>query len=545
MTIRGDTQSFDLADLLQSFETHGKSGTLTMVSETGEVHLQFVEGKIAALHEAGRPSVSESLAAGGWISERQLENSRKKRGRSRRPLCEFLVGSRVIAPEQLLQAAEAALFEAAANTIAAGCGSFQFAEGESPADLFDAEEQSLNLRLAVGPLLLEAARRKDHWALVRQVIPSDTAHFIARPNVPCPDSVEDLEHAQRLLAALDGTRSVHEVVLLFPQARFQTYLLLNQFVREKLVRAAVGDDLAALAQRLLPHDKARARRVVRHGLEGEPHHVGLLQLEARLAEALEDAPAAAAALKQLAHLKAEAAETEEAEKLLAQAKRLSPGDPAIFERTLALLLDQGRRAEAVAEGMRLAELYREPGLHSKARDVLTRLVDLDPSSLELRVALARELVDCGEGAEAVRALLRHGKQLVAGESYAAARTLFEEVLAIDASNKDARWSIQMIDKETFARRRERRRRLQRRAIVLTFVVLLGVILVFEARARADYLATIRRVSEAELIEQRRYDDALQLYRDVAERHPMTLTTCIDVKARIQDLEQKLRRAAPR
>jgi hypothetical protein len=50
-----------------------------------------------------------------------------------------------------------------------------------------------------------------------------------------------------------------------------------------------------------------------------------------------------------------------------------------------------------------------------------------------------------------------------------------------------------------------------------------------------------RIGDDELIEQRRYDDALAIYREVAERHPITFTSLIDVRRRIDDLEAKVAR----
>ena len=48
--------------------------------------------------------------------------------------------------------------------------------------MFDPEERHLELALAVEPLLLEAARRADHWRLIRTALPSDGLHFIAEPS---------------------------------------------------------------------------------------------------------------------------------------------------------------------------------------------------------------------------------------------------------------------------------------------------------------------------------------------------------------------------
>ena len=67
MTIRGDNGSFDLGDLLHSFETHQKSGRLALTREGGDAHLLFVAGKVTAFAAPGRPTLPEMLLACGAI----------------------------------------------------------------------------------------------------------------------------------------------------------------------------------------------------------------------------------------------------------------------------------------------------------------------------------------------------------------------------------------------------------------------------------------------------------------------------------------------
>jgi tetratricopeptide (TPR) repeat protein len=536
MTVSGDTKCLKLPDLLQHFEANLRSCTLTLKTETGQAHLYVREGKIAALVADGRPPLADLLATWRVVSQRALDDARRKR--SRRSVVELLIQNEALAPTKLRAAAEAALSEDVTNLVAAGAESFELSDAEEPPELFDADELALELAVPVSATLLEAARRSDTWLMIRKSIPTDTATFVGRDGVELPPDLEEPELAAKLLAALDGGRNVKEAVDLFPHCRLLAYSYLARFVRDRLARPAAAEDLATVAESLEQQDPQRARRVVGRGLEVEPHHLHLLELEGRLAKRLKEPKAAAAALKVMAHVFLEAGDTARTREALDQARLLDPADAAVRERILALDLDEGRFAEAVQDGMKLVALYRAPGLHAKAKEVLARLVEADPKSLQLRLELARSLVDSGVPEEAVEGLLRHGKKLVSWENYVDAHQVYEELLTIAPTHKEARRSLEMIDQQIFKHRRERRRRVQRLTLAVLALFALGRLAWREVAAQVDLATTMSAVSKAELIEGRRYDEAIQSYRELAERHPFTWTERYCVTRRIEDLQAK-------
>jgi len=485
------------------------------------------------------PSLAELLAAWKLASPRQLEDARRKRRSSRRSLVEILVSAGAVAEAKLREAAESALVEDVSNLIATGTKSFEFSNDEEPPALFDADKLALKLGIPVSATLLEAARRADHWTMIRKSIPSDTATFIARDHVELPADLDDPALGKQLMLALDNTRNVSETANLFPHARLQAYECMARFVRDRLVRAAAAEDLVTVAASLEQQQPEQARRILARGLEVEPHHLGLLALEAGLAGRLDDPKAAAAAQKLIAHVLSEASDTARSREALLVARTLDPSDAAIRERILALDLDEGRFAEAVEDGMQLVAIYRAPGLHAKAREVLERLVESDPISLEIRLELARSQVDSGDPEAAIDGLTRHGKKLVSREEYVDARRVYEEVLTIGPRHKAARLALEMIDKQIFAQRRERRRRIKRFALTGFGGIALGALLTFEVAARIDLVRTTRSVAREELIEQRRYADAIHSFEELAKRHPLTATVLFDVQSRIDDLKAKL------
>ncbi|MEO6594488.1 MAG: DUF4388 domain-containing protein [Planctomycetota bacterium] len=539
MTVSGDLATIDLADLLQNIEVHSRTGVLSLSFEDTSAKIFFREGHVAMLAGDGRTPFVEMLVASGHLTQKKLEAARKKVKGTRRCVVELLVSARVLSLEDLRALAADFLTEDVANLVAAAKGEFQFTESDRPGPGFDPDEASLLVSLAVAPLILEATRRVDHWVEIRKFLPSDSMHFQVREGARLRENVEDPELAQQVLDALDGSRSVKEVTDLCPNRRFLAYKMLGDFVRDRVARPTGVEDLLALAAAIERVQPQRARQLVRRGLDFEPHQLDLLAAEARLAEVLGDQTAAAAAHKLMAHVHLEAEHGDEALAAFEAGKRLAPTDPSLWERTLALALTQGRHEDARRDGMQLVAMYRAPGLHNRAKEVLERLLRLDPEAVDLHVEFARSCVDCGEPQVASKHLTRRGKILIGKQDYLGARSLYEEILDIEPGNREASVSIEMIDKEIFVRRRERKRRLIRLVLTACTVTIVGLFVCTELAARLACIETRTLISQERMIEQRQYQDAIVLWNGVRDRHRLALTTWLDVPRQIADLQERL------
>ena len=539
MTVSGDLSTIDLADLLQNIESHSRTGTLSLRSEAGDASLFFRDGRVAMLQRPNRPSLVDMLVATGQVTAKKVEAARKKQKGSRRCVAEWLVGARSLTAEALREFAEQQLDEDVADLIADAKGEFEFAEGDTPVGEFDPDEASLQLSRAVAPLVLEATRRVDHWVEIRKFVPSDAMHFRVRPGQKAPADCEDAETAASLLQLLDGSRSALELVAMFPDRRFLAWKLLAELVRDHVARPASGDDLLALVKAAEHDDPQRARLLAQRALDSEPHHLQLLAAEAALAEQLGDKNAATAAHKLLAHLHLEAGRADEALTALTEGKRLSPADPSLWERSLQLALTQGRRQDALREGLRLVELHRGPGLHARAKAVLDRLLSVEPNAIELHVEFARSCVDCGTSDEAVKHLARQGKVLVGAENYVGARTLYGEILAIDPNHREAAVSIEMIDKEEFARRRARRRRWAMVASTACAGLMLGTLACLDVVARVACIEARSLIARERMVEHGHHRDALAVWERLRAEHPFSLVRWLEVPREIADLQDRI------
>lgn len=546
MSLQGDLSTLEMADLLQSLELHRRTGVLRVESAGGERFLYFKDGRLTLIGAEDRPELMDVLVASGVLAAEDLERARRKRRRSKRSLGEVLVAMRLADADALEAFARARLLAEACELVAADAGAFTFTPGGIPRGTFDPEERRLGLELEVGPLLLEAAYRLDHWRMIRSRIPSDSAHYkLAASPSAVASRMPDTELAYALLERLDGTLSVREVMESFPHLRFEAYQRLAELCTAQLVRAAGPDDLAQTARDLAPVDPERAWELLVRGLEQQPQHAALLEVQAQLAEAIGETQTAAQARKLLAHIKLELGEREAALEELTRARDLDPTDTAVVERSMKLALEDGRWEDATADGVLLAELYRAPGLHNKAREVFEALAQIQPDDWDIARELALSTADCGDLAKAVAGLERFGKRLLGREAYARARSVYAEIAELDPGNENALQTMALIDQGTLAERRERRRRRVRRLTAvlagLAFVTWLG----FEGAARLAYSRAMGRISEEELIETGRYAEASRLLEDVREHFRYTTTAWLDVGPRVEDLRAKADAASSR
>jgi tetratricopeptide (TPR) repeat protein len=538
MTLQGDLSTLELADIVQNLELHKRSGTLTVETALGTTKAYFDRGAVALIASERRPELLEDLVLAGFVTAKQLEGARKARWRTRKALGEVLVKRKAIDGELLRWFAERRLQEDLCDFLALDAGAFTFTDEGVPRGVFDPEERNVGLALPVGAMLFEAARRKDHWPLIRRRLPSDAAHYLA-PEGFDPEGEGDADFAREVLARLDGTRSVREAVKSFPHRRFEAYELIVRMIEAQVVRGLGPDDLVELAQELADNDEDLSWQVILDGLVAHTHHLGLLRAKVKLAAERKEEKAAAEALKVIAHVQLEAGDRKGALGELMRAGELDPDDPAIWERTLELAVADGRNEQALAHGMRLVRLYRAPGLHSRACEVLEALVRLEPDRWDIQRELARSRADCGNSSSAVAGLERYGKKLLAKEEYKDARRVQEEILRLVPGRKEAQQTIEMIDSHVFERRRSWRRRMLRRTALVLAVAAVVAVAVLDGRARLDYARTNSEVSRDNLIEDHQYSEAIARFAAVRARHPYAPATYFDLRRRIADLEQKL------
>jgi tetratricopeptide (TPR) repeat protein len=540
MSLQGDLSTLDFAGLFQNLEAAQKSGLLTVqAAGQGETKLYFHQGKLALLAYVGRPELAEILVASGALSARELEVAKKRKKGSKRPLVEILPAMKVIDEARLASVAASRLTGEACELINSGGGAFVFTEGPIPRGVFDPEERALGVTLPAGPLLLEAARRSDHWKLIRERVPSDSTHYVLARTPRTPSDASQAQVLEQMLPLLDGSRSVTEIVAAFPHRRFEAYQVLADLAETQAIRLAAATELNKLIQELSRHDHERAMTLLERGLAANPRNLNLLCTKALLAEELGELEQASEALKVAVHLQLESGAKAEARKGLDRLKELGPEDPFVWERSLELALQEGRTEDALEDAQQLVELYLGPGLFKKAATVLERMVELSDGAWEHVKALAHARADGGEREAAVEGLEEYGAQELAKENYAFAHKVYEEVLAIDPERESARETIAEIKSGELARKKALWRKVKARTLLGLCAAGALFALSYEILARRAYVAAQLEVTQRGLIESGQHAQALEVYASMRAAYPWATVSLYDVRRQIAELEAKV------
>ena len=542
MGLHGDLSTLDLTNLLQNLEGARNSGLLTVRDEGEETHLYFEKGQLALIAYKGRASLVDYLVASGVVTAPALERARKSKRRGQ-GLCAALVEAKALSAEELGAIVKARLTDDACEVLSAGARKFEFAEIEGPSDDFDPDERALKIALPASPLLLESATRSDHWVMIREQLPSDSAHYmVARPPRTPADKSKARFQAE-VLELIDGARSVRDIVGQFPTRRFDAYQRLAELVQSQTIRPVPVADLNSRILELARRDRKRAMALLERGLEQNPHQLALLCTKAMLAEKMGDMEQAAEALKLVVHLQLEGTEREAARATLARLKDLDENNPYAWEKSFELALEEGRRKDALADSRTLIEIYAKPGLHRKIVGVLERLSPLQGSTWEHTRELARARAAIGERDAAVKGLERFAAAQIGLGSYPLACKAYQEVLAIHPARAKAKETLEDLRSGVLAQRKARWRRLRLRALAcfLGLVVLPWV--GCETLARRAYVDVTRGLLHDRVLETSRYAEARERYSALLGRYGWTTTGRFDVWPVINELDALI--AAPK
>ena len=520
MSLHGDLSTLDLTSLFQNLEGARKTGLLLVRGEGEDTQLFFDQGRLAAIAYPERPSLVEYLASAGAIRVRAIESARKRRRRGQ-SLGAALVDDGALTAEELANYARARLVDEACEVLASGAHKFEFAEIDRPTDVFDPDERALGIVLPASPLLLESARRSDHWTMIREQLPSDSAHLMAARTPPAPPDRAKARFLGQVLDLVDGSRNVREVVARFPARRFEVYQLLADLTKAQVLRPIPVADLNQRILELARRDRKRAMALLDRSLEQNPHHLALLRTKAMLAEKSGDRAQAVEALKLVLHLELEAAERNSAKSTLAKLRDLDEGDPFAWEKSFELALEENRRDDAIEDGRALVEIYKKPGQHRKVVHVLERLCKLRDPGFELVVELAHARADAGDRDAAVKGLEQFAARAIAVESYPLACEAYEEILSIHPSRARAKETLRNLRNGAVAQRRARWRRLRRRALAgfLGLVVLPWT--AAEILAHRAFVAATRDMVHESLLESGRLREARDRLAAVRSRYAWT------------------------
>ena len=233
MAFKGSLKSLTLATVLQILSSEGKTGVLEISREQVKSSIYLKRGKILAASTGQKElRIGQILCDRGLISREKLRQVLIKARNTKRPVGEVVVSLGFVSLMALKEIVRRQCREAVLDVFLWEEGTFEFQEGPVSFD------ETMTEAIDPMEIILEAARRMDEWAVMKQVIPSDTIVFGVSDQARQQGRKITLETDElRVLSMLDGQKSVRDVVREAGTDEFDVYKTLYAMATSKLIRA--------------------------------------------------------------------------------------------------------------------------------------------------------------------------------------------------------------------------------------------------------------------------------------------------------------------
>ena len=515
MSFQGEVGAIGLADVLGNIAGNSLAGTLHVTSDKGEAWLSFDAGAVKGFSRGKGKGLSgeEIFRLRTQMKEDDVDSLSKKKKRTKKSWPEFVEGQGVMKADVFRQLALTELTENTVEVFFWAPAKFEFVDGPPSDEIFDSD---LGVFLDVNSLIMEAARRRDHWEMINKVIGSPDDVFVRRRPEPAPEGMNEFH--KRVYDLCNGSNSVRMLETATRATRFQVYDAVAELVRGNQLRPLSPDEMVRLAEE---HSKAmrtaEAIRLYRRTLETEHANAGVRE---RLAEAYVrhgDLGKAAGEFKLLAHRAAEQGEAETAVAFYRKAIAVAPDDTPTREKLVDVLRQSGRKAEAATEALKLAVVARKMLMHDRAMAALDAAIECNPALKEAQELRLDTLLALGRKTEAVRQI--EGMADRAGSTDVMV-VLLERAVQIEPARADLKKKIDDIRSGRLSRRRAFFRRVLVTGIAFLVLASVATVAGWELRARIAYDAVLHS-SHLDLMNGN-YEQAVADFRTFAAAYPWTL-----------------------
>jgi hypothetical protein len=268
MALYGDFRSFPVTDLLQWVESSRKTGVIEIEQRHIKKAIVCREGRIVAC-TSDDPStrLGQSLLAQRKITESQLQDALAIHEASGKILGEVLVESGMVTLEVVVEHVAAKAEEAIYGLFDQEDAFFRFDEnGEEPVYLVPVD-------LNVQDILLKGLKRYDEMNQMREVF-TDPGVILARTLKELPAGVSASRASLRLLQAVDGERTLEEILLHTRGSEYLVTRFLFQLFRSNLLEIRGIRPVAPLVPSDQPQNDTRSE--TGSGVSGEIELAGQL-----------------------------------------------------------------------------------------------------------------------------------------------------------------------------------------------------------------------------------------------------------------------------
>lgn len=233
--LAGDISVISIAEVLQLLDLQRQSGVLSIFTRHAEITLYVNQGRLdfaAARGLRAEFRIGRYLVEDSVITRDELQTVLDNRAGSKRLLGELLVQLGMANEEQVKRALVRQTTELVYEVVRWNKGRFAFTvNAETPA------ASKAALAIETGGLVMEGFRRVDEWRLIEGSFDFDEVLYHDTVAIERLGEDANLTRQERaVLSAIDGERTIREIVDLTGGSSFELCKILYQFLNSRLVR---------------------------------------------------------------------------------------------------------------------------------------------------------------------------------------------------------------------------------------------------------------------------------------------------------------------
>ncbi len=518
MALKGNLRSFKLGEILQSLAIKRQTGTLCIfpLEENGRArYIHFADGRITFVSSSSTHGfrLGELLVRRKKATEEDIDAALAAQGETGQKLGTILVESGIVTADEIAEVLTFQLKEEFYDIFLLKHADFEFRPDEPPPFPKEALEREIKISIDPQPLIVEGMRRSEQWDEIRKRICTSNEVF-ARTDVPA----SNLEAADAdIYALVDGRTPVRQFHLKILMGQFACARAISNLLKANHIRPCTVPELMQSAEQA---DDTRKHIFLQYAVELEPTNVHLRVMLADVYARQKDNNNALRVLHegfaQLTHRG-----SAEAQELARCILRFNASD----ERAMRAAIDAACHLNEVDDAVRLTislvGLLTRKGKLDEAKEALTSVNDLVPTTPELRNAIARKWESLGDPLPGVPHMEALAKEYEETKQWAKLSKILEWITRADPTRHDVKYRLNQLKLQL---EREKKTH-QRRKYLVVAAVALGVVPILypiiewyqeQFGVRPAYAAV--QFEAAELVSSHKYDQAEKVYDSFLKTH---------------------------
>ena len=494
MSLKGNLNSVDLANIFQMLSINQKEGTLNIFDGESKRAIYFSREGVSMLSSGRERSdtFARILLRFDRIAPDELERALTSAQEAYRPLPVVLEESGLVEPNHIQEALRVQIEEEIYNLFICRDATFEFIEG-IPHDDFETFDGTITqLTFNVNSLIMEAARRIDEWEIIRETIPSpNEVYRYTGKNVELAEDIFHASWSDKVLAAIDGRNDVDAIVDRSYVNRFEVCKIMSLLLSQGAIEPVSTMDLTAAAEAAMDGgDVAEGIKFLKRLLEVEGESPKAHRALAESYEAAGEPGLAATHFHRYADMLREAGDVAGAFKIYCRVSTILPTDLQAAARSIELYTNSPEKlgdhdVAIIGKGRELAGIFLQLDKPKKAANILSRILQLAPDDVSLRNMLINVYLTNQQSAEAIGEYQILADYHTRRHEWEQVIRVLRKILLIDRSRDDITRRL-----EQLVARKERRRRGLRQAVTVV-VLLIGLSVL--AYAYVDYELSARRI----------------------------------------------------